>query len=76
MAKVVERVMKLGEGTLSLARPQPPNNAVTNTTANANTTIIRIAIIIPLPTTVATNTNLVSNHDCHIQSFYEYFLQS
>ena len=25
---------------------------------------------------ISTNTNLVLNHDCHIQSFYEYFLQS
>ena len=67
--------MKLGEGTLSLARPQPHNNAVTNTTANANTTIIRIAIIITLPTTIATNTNLAASADYHQQSFYEYFLQ-
>ena len=75
MAKVVGRVVKLGEGTLSLALPQPHNNAVTNITANANTTIIRIAIIITLPTTIATNTNLATNADYHQQSFYEYLLQ-
>ena len=59
------------------------SNPITNATDIATilaTTIIAILVsliaVITLPTTVATNTNLVLNHDCHIQSFYEYFLQS
>ena len=67
--------MKLGEGTLSLARPQPHNNAITDITANVNTTIIRITIIITLPTTIATNINLVTNRDCRVQSLCEQYLQ-
>ena len=68
--------------------PITSNNAATNTIANANgisaatATVHATAIVAPLqsiitlPTTIATNTNLVLNHDYHIQSFYEYFLQS
>ena len=68
-------MVKLGEGTLSLARPQPHNNAITDITANVNTTIIRITIIITLPTTIATNINLVTNRDCRVQSLCEQYLQ-
>ena len=67
-------MVKLGEGTLSLARPQPHNNAITDTTANVNTTIIRITIIITLPTTVTTTTYFpTSLHYLH-KSLYELVL--
>ena len=68
-------------------RPITSNNAATNTIANANgisaahatvhaTTIVApLQFIITLPTTVATNTNLVASADYHQQSFYEYLLQ-
>ena len=74
VTKVVGRVVEVGAETVSSTYPRIPNLAATNTIANANgistatatvhatTIVVHFAVIITLPTTVTTNTNLLASY--------------
>ena len=67
--------MELVSPTPAPTRSRTPNNAVTDTIANANS--ISTAHIPTHTTTkpIATNTNLAANRDCRVQSLCEQHLQ-